>query len=160
MKIHTYEDIRKYLEAELIGKKVKRAVVPCGDIEEALNKVELPAKLVCRQSASSLRDCDLLCSYNNNLYFLTEIHFEINNNEEFAKFEMYDRPFSWFDDVPIGEKATPTDRDILTQNLAQRLFNYVDPWDRDYQSAADIADDIKADPLTVIEYLMDLLENA
>lgn len=52
------------------------------------------------------------------------------------------------------------DREVLTQKLAKRIYNFVDPWDRDYQSAADIADDIKADSLTVIEYLMDLLENA
>ncbi len=49
---------------------------------------------------------------------------------------------------------------IQVQELAERLYNYVDPWDRDYETVDDIANDIKQDPLTVIKYLMDLLENA
>lgn len=49
---------------------------------------------------------------------------------------------------------------IQVQKLAERLYNYVDPWDRDYETVDDIANDIKQDPLIVIEYLMDLLENA
>ena len=53
---------------------------------------------------------------------------------------------------------TDIDRGILRQKLAERLFNYVDPWDRDHESVDDIANDIKNDPEAVIEYLMDLLE--
>ena len=53
---------------------------------------------------------------------------------------------------------TDTDKGILRQKLADRLFNYIDPWDREYESADDIANDIKNDPELVIEYLMDLLE--
>ncbi len=49
---------------------------------------------------------------------------------------------------------------IQVQELAERLYNYVDPWDRDYETVDDIANDIKQDPLTVIKYLMELLENA
>ena len=56
-----------------------------------------------------------------------------------------------------GEKVMDN---IQVQKLAERLYNYVDPWDRDYETVDDIANDIKQDPLTVIEYLMDLLENA
>ena len=48
---------------------------------------------------------------------------------------------------------------IDVQKLAERIYNYVDPWDRDYETVDDIANDIKQDPLTVIEYLMDLLDN-
>ena len=53
---------------------------------------------------------------------------------------------------------TDIDKGILRQKLAERLFNYIDPWDREYESADDIANDIKNDPELVIEYLMDLLE--
>lgn len=45
-----------------------------------------------------------------------------------------------------------------TQELAERLYNYIDPWGRDYATADDIASEIKRDPLTVIRYLIDLLE--
>ena len=48
---------------------------------------------------------------------------------------------------------------IDVQKLAERIYNYVDPWDRDYETVDDIANDIKQDPLAVIEYLMDLLDN-
>ena len=47
---------------------------------------------------------------------------------------------------------------ILLQKVASRIFNYVDPWDRDYETVEDIMHDIENDPLTVVEYLMDLLE--
>lgn len=47
---------------------------------------------------------------------------------------------------------------VLIQQLAERIYNYVDPWDRDYETVDDIANDIKNDPETVIEYLLDLLE--
>jgi hypothetical protein len=47
---------------------------------------------------------------------------------------------------------------IKIQQLAQRLFNFVDPWDRDYETVDDIANDMKQDPEAVIEYLLDLLE--
>lgn len=47
---------------------------------------------------------------------------------------------------------------VFIQKLAERIFNYVDPWDRDYNTVDDIANDIKNDPDVVIEYLMDLLE--
>jgi hypothetical protein len=47
---------------------------------------------------------------------------------------------------------------IKIQQLAQRLFNFVDPWDRDYETVDDIANDMKQEPETVIEYLLDLLE--
>jgi len=51
-----------------------------------------------------------------------------------------------------------TDRAVLRQKLATRIFNYVDPWDRDYETVDDITNDIANDPEAVIEYLMDLLE--
>ncbi len=43
-------------------------------------------------------------------------------------------------------------------DLANRLYNLVDPWDRDYETVDDIANDIENDPDAVIEYLLDLLE--
>jgi hypothetical protein len=53
---------------------------------------------------------------------------------------------------------TDIDKGIMRQKLAERIYNYVDPWDRDYATVDDIANDIKNDPETIIEYLMDLLE--
>jgi len=47
---------------------------------------------------------------------------------------------------------------VKIQQLAQRLFDFVDPWDRDYETVDDIAEDIRKDPEAVIEYLLDLLE--
>ena len=47
---------------------------------------------------------------------------------------------------------------IAIQKLAERIYNYVAPWDRDYETVDDIVNDIKNDAPTVIEYLMDLLE--
>lgn len=52
-------------------------------------------------------------------------------------------------------------RDNITiQKLAERIYNYVNPWDRDYETVDDIANDIKNDPDLIIEYLMDQLEEA
>lgn len=50
-------------------------------------------------------------------------------------------------------------RDNITiQKLAKRIYNYIAPWDRDYETVDDIANDIKNDPDLIIEYLMDQLE--
>lgn len=49
---------------------------------------------------------------------------------------------------------------IKIQQLAERICNYVDPWNRDYETVDDIANDIKNDPDLIIEYLMDLLAEA
>lgn len=53
---------------------------------------------------------------------------------------------------------TEQDKNVLRQKLAERIYNYVDPWDRDYETVDDIANHIKNDPELVIDYLMDLLE--
>lgn len=50
------------------------------------------------------------------------------------------------------------DKDTRIQKLAERLYNYADPWDIEYATIGDIANDIKNDPLAIIEYLMGLLE--
>lgn len=50
------------------------------------------------------------------------------------------------------------DKNVMNQQVAQRIYNYVAPWDRDYETVDDIVNDIKNDPTLVIEYLMDLLE--
>ena len=42
--------------------------------------------------------------------------------------------------------------------LAERLYDLIDPWDRDYKDINEIADDIKTDPETVIAYLLDVIE--
>lgn len=44
------------------------------------------------------------------------------------------------------------------QELAQRIYNYMAPWDREYKTVDDIAEDIKNDPAAVIQYLMDELQ--
>lgn len=58
------------------------------------------------------------------------------------------------------ETMTEQDRNVLRQKLAERIYNYVDPWERDYETVDDIVNDIKNDPETVIEYLIDLLNEA
>ena len=47
---------------------------------------------------------------------------------------------------------------VKIMDLANRLYNFVDPWDRDYETVDDIARDMENDPDLVIEYLLDLLE--
>ena len=47
---------------------------------------------------------------------------------------------------------------VKIMDLATRLYNYVDPWERDYETVDDIANDIENDPDLIIEYLLDLLE--
>jgi len=47
---------------------------------------------------------------------------------------------------------------VEVMKQAERIYNYVAPWDRDYETVDDIANDIASDPVLVIEYLMDLLE--
>lgn len=44
--------------------------------------------------------------------------------------------------------------------LAQKLYQLVDPWDSDYQTVDDFVINIQDDPLKVIEYLVNLLEEA
>lgn len=44
------------------------------------------------------------------------------------------------------------------KELAQRLFDYIAPWDREYNTVDDIADDMENNPVAVIEYLLDQLE--
>ena len=53
---------------------------------------------------------------------------------------------------------TDYEKDLLRQKVAQRIFDYIDPWDRDYESSGDIANDIKNNPELVCEYLMDLID--
>ena len=49
--------------------------------------------------------------------------------------------------------------DILRSELAQRIFD-IDPWNARNEDATPelIADSIKADPLPVIQYLVELVE--
>lgn len=42
--------------------------------------------------------------------------------------------------------------------FAQRIYDLVDPWDRDGYTVEDIARTIKDDPLAIIEDLLDRLE--
>jgi hypothetical protein len=55
---------------------------------------------------------------------------------------------------------TDYERSVTRQKVAERIFNYIAPWDRDYETIDDIANDIENDPEAVIDYLMDLLEEA
>lgn len=47
--------------------------------------------------------------------------------------------------------------DKLTE-LATRIYNYIDPWDREDATVEDIARDITTNPNAVIDYLLDQLE--
>ena len=47
---------------------------------------------------------------------------------------------------------------VKIMDLANKLYNLIDPWERDYETVDDLANDIENDPLLVIEYLIDLLE--
>ena len=49
-------------------------------------------------------------------------------------------------------------KEIKRQNLAQRLFDFIPHWDRVYETVDEVVEDIKNDPESIIEYLMDLLE--
>ena len=53
---------------------------------------------------------------------------------------------------------TDYERDVLRQTVAQRIFDFIAPWDRDYETADGIANDIKENPEIVCEYLMDLID--
>ena len=46
------------------------------------------------------------------------------------------------------------------QKVAQKLYDLIDPWDCDYATVDDFVIDIGDDPLSVIEYLADRLEEA
>lgn len=43
--------------------------------------------------------------------------------------------------------------------LAQRIFDLLDPWDRDDATPESIAEDIKKSPLETIEFLINLVED-
>lgn len=43
-------------------------------------------------------------------------------------------------------------------DLASKLYYLIEPWDRDYETIDDIANDMENDPDLIIEYLLDLLE--
>jgi len=45
-----------------------------------------------------------------------------------------------------------------TQELAQRIYDYTDPWERE-STVEEIAETIKTDPEAVISYLMDIIED-
>lgn len=44
------------------------------------------------------------------------------------------------------------------RELAQRIYDYTAPWDRDDETVEDIINDINTDPLAVIEYLLGIVE--
>ena len=45
-----------------------------------------------------------------------------------------------------------------TMNLAQRIHDYTDPWNRE-ETVEQIADTIRTDPEAVINYLLDIIED-
>lgn len=57
-----------------------------------------------------------------------------------------------------ADDSTPDSKAYDRQKLAERIFDYIPAWDRDYGTVDDIVKDIKNDPEAVIEYLMDQLE--
>lgn len=44
--------------------------------------------------------------------------------------------------------------------LAQRLYDLIDPWDCDYATIDDFIIDLQDDPLAIIEYLLDRVDHA
>ena len=49
-----------------------------------------------------------------------------------------------------------TDEQI--KKIAERLFNFIDPWDRDYMTAEELETEVRNDPAAVINYLIDYIE--
>ena len=43
--------------------------------------------------------------------------------------------------------------------LAQRLYDLIDPWDCDYATKDDFIIDLQDDPIAIIEYLLDRLDD-
>lgn len=54
-------------------------------------------------------------------------------------------------------KETPEERKV--KDLASRVFDLVAPWDREDETEESTAELIKNDPLAVIEFLLDQIEN-
>lgn len=44
------------------------------------------------------------------------------------------------------------------KQIAKRLEELIDPWDRDYKTAEEMEADIEVDPAAVINYLIDFIE--
>lgn len=44
-------------------------------------------------------------------------------------------------------------------DLAKRIFELSDPWDIDYATVEEIAEDIENDPLATIDYILGILED-
>ena len=53
---------------------------------------------------------------------------------------------------------TEQSRKEWIMDLANRLYTFTDPWDREYASVQEVANAIEADPLGVIDYLMTWIE--
>ena len=48
--------------------------------------------------------------------------------------------------------------DKQVKEIARRLEQLIDPWDRDWQTAEEMEEEIKNDPAAVINYLIDYIE--
>lgn len=44
--------------------------------------------------------------------------------------------------------------------IAKRIYDLVDPWDREWATESEIMDEIRERPLEVIEYLIDMLDES
>lgn len=55
---------------------------------------------------------------------------------------------------------TEQNRNDWIADLANRLYILVDPWDREYASPEEMAEQIKSNPLAIIDYLSSCLEEA
>lgn len=93
-------------------------------------------------------------------------HFEAQFTDGHAGVGFFDKSFDTVvrvlarQDRPIKNIAWVSDMDAYNaQKLAERLYNMIDPWDRDYETVDDLANDIKNDPCAVIEYLIDLVDD-
>ena len=59
---------------------------------------------------------------------------------------------------PNGGKEGNMNNTDKARELAQRIYDYTAPWDRDDETVEDIINDINTDPLAVIEYLLGIVE--
>lgn len=66
--------------------------------------------------------------------------------------------YTWFGMVYSRNLKEPPEERKL-KDLASRVFDLVAPWDREDETEESTAELIKSDPLAVIEFLLDQIEN-
>jgi hypothetical protein len=92
-----------------------------------------------------------------------ECIYDLRYNMDFHKNDLEGFLKAWANSYWNGKDGAykVDDLEITTdkkQALAQRLFDFIPHWDREYETVDEAAEDIKNNPETIIEYLLDLLE--